>query len=53
MPYSYTAFAVTRTMARKAQQTNGKQDFDLTDTFLGQSFNNEITKSLSSSHPDM
>ena len=39
-------------MVRKAKQTDGKQDFDLTYTFLGQSFNDEITKSLSSSLPD-
>ena len=40
-------------MARKAKQTDEKQDFDLTDTFMGQSFNNEITKFLSSSLPGM
>ena len=34
-------------MATKAKQNDG--DIDLTDTFLGQSFKQEITKSLSSS----
>ena len=39
-------------MARKANQTDGKRDFDLTDTFLDHFFNVEITKSLSFSVPD-
>ena len=39
-------------MARKAKQTDGKEDFDLTDTFWGPSFNDEV-KSLSSSLPYM
>ena len=34
-------------------RTDGKQDFDLTDTFLGQSVNDEITKPLSSGLPDI
>ena len=34
-------------MAKKSKQNNG--DTDLTDTFLGQSFKNEMTNSLTSS----
>lgn len=34
VPDLYPACAVKRAMARKAKQTDGKTDFDLTDTFL-------------------
>ena len=44
IPDLYLSCAVTRAMAKKA-----KQNDDLTDTFWGQSFKREITKSLSSS----
>ena len=38
--------AVTRAMAKKAMLTKNQSDVDLTDSFIGQSFKNEITKSL-------
>ena len=47
IPDLYPSCAVTRAMVKKANQNDG--DIDLTDTFLGQSFKPEITKSLSSS----
>ena len=40
-------------MAKKAKQNDGKQDIDLTNTFIGQSFNHEVSKSFSPSHSDM
>ena len=40
-------------MTKKAKQNVGKQDIDLTNTFIGQSSNHEITKSLSPSLSDM
>ena len=46
----YPSCAVTRAMTKKAKQNDG--DIDLTDTFLGQSFKHEITKSLLSSLSD-
>ncbi|MCG8117700.1 MAG: RNase H-like domain-containing protein [Candidatus Thiodiazotropha endolucinida] len=52
IPDLYPSCAVTRAMSRKAKQNDGKQDFDFTDTFLGQSFNDEIRRSLSPSLPD-
>ena len=39
-------------MTCKARETDGKQDYDLTDTILGQSFNDKITKSLLSCMSD-
>ena len=39
-------------MAKKAILKNSNSDIDLTDTFIGQSFNNEITKSLDLSLSD-
>ena len=47
IPDLYQSCAVTRVMAKKAQQNVG--DIDLTDTFFGQSYKHEITNSLSSS----
>ena len=41
----YLSCAVTRTMAKKANQNNGMQDISLADTLIGQSFNDEISKS--------
>ena len=38
----YLSFAVTRAMAKKAKLNHGMQDINLTDTFIGQSFNDEI-----------
>ena len=37
---------------KKAKLNDGIQDIDLTDTFIGQSFHDEISKSLSSSQTD-
>ena len=50
IPVLYPLCAVTRAMAKKAKQNDG--DIYLTNTFLGQSFKHEITKSLSSSLSD-
>ena len=50
IPDLYPSCAVTRAMAKKAKQNDG--DIDLTDTFLGQSFQHEITNSLSPSLSD-
>ena len=36
-------------MAKKANQNHGVQDIDLIDTLIGQSFSDEISKSLSPS----
>ena len=44
--------AVTRAMAKKAILKNSNSDIDLTDTFIGQYFNNEIKKSLDPSLSD-
>ena len=40
----YPSCAVTRAMAKKAMLTENQSDIDLTDSFIGQSFKNEITK---------
>ena len=53
IPDLYPSCAVTRAMAKKAKQNDGKQDIDLTDTFIGQSFSHEVSKSLSPSLSDM
>ena len=47
IPDRYPFCAVTRAMAKKANQKNGMQDINLAHTFIGQSFNDEISKSLS------
>ena len=47
LPYLYPSCAVTRAMAKKAMLTENQSDVDLTDSFIGQSFKNEITRSLS------
>ena len=44
--------AVTRAMAKKAILKDSNFDIDLTDTFIGQYFNNEIKKSLDPSLSD-
>lgn len=53
IPDLYPACAGTSVLEHKAKQTDGKQDFDLTDTILGQSFKNEKTKSPSYSLHDI
>ena len=52
IPDLYPSCAVTRAMAKKVKLNDGIQDIDLTDTFIGQSFHDEISKSLSSSQTD-
>ena len=49
IPDLYPSCAVTRAMAKKAKLNHGIQDIDLTDTLIGQSFNEEISNSLSPS----
>ena len=39
-------------MTKKAILTEYQSDVDLTDSFIGQSFKNEITKSLSHNMPE-
>ena len=53
IPDIYPSCAVTRAMAKKAKQNDGKQDINLTNTFIGQFFNHEISKSLSPSLSDI
>ena len=45
--------AVTTAMAKKANQNYGMQDINLADTLIGQSFNDEISNSLSPSQSDI
>ena len=53
IPDLYPYCAVTRAMAKKANQNNVMQDINLADTFIGQSFNDEILNSLSPSQSDI
>ena len=53
IPDLYPSCAVTRAMAKKAKQNDGMQDSALTDTLIGQSFNDEISNSLSPSQSDI
>ena len=46
IPDLYPSCAVTQAMAKKAILKNSNSDIDLTCTFIGQYFNNEIKKSL-------
>ena len=50
--YLYPSCAVTRALAKKANQYNGMQDINLAETLIGQSFNDEISNSLSPSQSD-
>ena len=52
VPDLYPSCAVTRAMAKKAILKNSNSDIDLTDTCIGQYFNNEIKKSLDPSLSD-
>ena len=52
IPDLYPSCAVTRAMAKKAILKNSNSDIDLTDTFIGQYFDNEIKKSLDPSLSD-
>ena len=49
IPDPYPPCAITRVMAKKANLNHGMQDMNLTDTSRGQSFNDEISNSLSPS----
>ena len=53
IPDLYLSCAVTRAMAKKAKQNDGMQDIALTDTLIGQSFNDEISNSLSPCQSDI
>ena len=53
IPDLYPSCAVTRAMAKKANQNNGMQDVNLADTLIGQSFNDDISNSLSPSKSDI
>ena len=52
LPDLYPSCAVTRAMANKAMLTENQSDVDLIDSFIGQSFQNEITRSLSHKLPE-
>ena len=54
LPDLYPSCAVTRAMLTetKVMLTENQSDVDLTDSFIGQSFKNEITKSLSHNLPE-
>ena len=47
LPLLYPSCAVPRAKTKKTMLTVNQSDVDLTDSFIGQSFKNEITKSLS------
>ena len=53
IPDLYPSCAVTRAMAKKANQNYGMQDINLADTLIGQSFNDEISNSLCPSQSDI
>ena len=52
IPDLYPSCAVSQAMAKKAILKNSYSDIDLTDTLIGQYFNNEIKKSLEPSLSD-
>ena len=52
IPDLYPSCAVTRAMAKKAILKDSNSDIDLTDTLIGQYFNNEVKKSLDPSLSD-
>ena len=52
LPDLYPSCAVTRAMAKKAMLTENQSDVDLTNSFIGQSFKSEITRSLSHNLPE-
>ena len=51
-PDLYPSCVVTRAMAKKAMLTENQLYVDLTDSFIGQLFKNEITRTLSHSLPE-
>ena len=52
LPDLYPSCAVTRAMTKKAMLAENQSDVDLTDSFIGQSFKNEITNSLLHNLPE-
>ena len=52
LPNLYPSCAITRAMVKKAMLTENQSDDDLTDSFIGQSFKNEITKTFSHNLPE-
>ena len=48
LPDHHPSCAVSRAMAKKVMLTGNQSDVDMPDTFIGQSFKNEITKSRES-----
>ena len=52
LPGLYPLCAVTKAMAKKATLTENQSDVDLADYFIGESFKNKITKSLSRNLPE-
>ena len=44
LPDCYPSCAVTRVMAKQAMLTENQSDADLTNSFIGESFKNEMTK---------
>ena len=52
LPDLYPSCPVTRAMAKRAMLTENQSDVDLTDSFIGQSFKYEITRSLSHNLPE-
>ena len=53
IPDLYPSCAVTRAMAKKANQNYGMQDINIADTLIGQSFNDEISNSFSPTQSDI
>ena len=53
IPDLYPSCAITRAMVKKAKPNSGMQDITLADTLIGQSFNDEISNSLSPSQSDI
>ena len=53
IPDLYPSCAITRAMVKIAKPNSGMQDITLADTLIGQSFNDEISNSLSHSQADI
>ena len=51
IPDLYPSCAVTRAMAKKSILNNENKDVDLFDTIIGQSFNDQVNKTISHSMP--
>ena len=46
IPDLYPSFVATRVLVKKAKQTHGMQDIDLTDALIDQSFDGDISNSF-------